>query len=197
MSETFDLESIVDSVPDKGEDFSILGPEKELSELQQKRLQEREHIATLFRAIKSGVGLKYDPDQHIPMMLEHIGLKGKSYRSLAFRIGVNNETLIRWEKKYPEWKEAKEIAQCGRLNFIEDKLSDLAEGKAKGNAAAAIFYAKNACPDEFKDKRELEVQGGITYVIDTGIPRIENVESDQHVGGDIEADYRELNIEVG
>jgi len=49
-------------------------------------------------------------------------------------------------------------------------LTDLADGSVKGNAAAAIFYAKNACPDLFKDKRELEVKGGVTYVIDTGIP---------------------------
>jgi hypothetical protein len=49
-------------------------------------------------------------------------------------------------------------------------LMDLGTGKTKGNAAAAIFYSKNAAPAHYKDKREIENNyQGTVYVIDTGI----------------------------
>jgi len=72
------------------------------------------------------------------------------------------------------WKEAKGVANSGRLNYIEGMLTNLADGTYKGNAAAAIFYAKNAAPDEFKDKRDIDINStsNITYIIDTGIPAL-------------------------
>lgn len=91
------------------------------------------------------------------------------------------------------WKEAKAIAEAGRLNSIEDMLTKLADGTYKGNAAAAIFYAKNAAPDEFKDKRDLEVTGGITYIIDTGIPSLPKPDLKDVA---IEAEFSEMKTSV-
>lgn len=125
-----------------------------------------------------------------------MGIKGKSYKSLAFKLGVSVKTLYDWEKKFPKWKMAKEMAENGRLGFLEDLLIDLGNGTNKGNAASAIFYAKNANPDEFKDKREVEHTGGVTYVIDTGIPakQIRSVENENLDSQPIiEVDYFEVD----
>jgi len=127
-----------------------------------------------------------------------MGIEGKSYTSLGFRLGVSSvKTLYNWEKKHPEWVAAKEVAQSGRLFVIENMLQGLATGENKGNAAAAIFYAKNAAPDHFKDKREIEMGGSVTYLLDTGIPQRElppgevqeAIESDSET---IEAEFTEV-----
>ena len=140
-------------------------------ELEEIAERQNELIRNLTNQIKNKNGSpKYD-EAFIPILLRHMGLEGKSYQSLAFKLGVSAvKTLYNWEKRWPEWKAAKDIASMGRLSFIEDMLEGLATGKNKGNAAAAIFYAKNAAPDEFKDKREIDIQGSVTYVLDTGIP---------------------------
>ena len=117
---------------------------------------------------KIGDNIKYSFDSMSGIMFDHMS-EGKSYSSLAPQLGVTRATLYRWEKKYPEWREAKKIANEMRLLAIEELLLDLATGRVKGQAAAAIFYAKNACPEHFKDKREVEHSGGVTYMIDTGI----------------------------
>tara|TARA_R110000782_G_scaffold41860_1_gene95633 strand:+ start:3486 stop:4082 length:597 start_codon:yes stop_codon:yes gene_type:complete len=131
--------------------------------------------------------------EHIKVLLLHMGIKGKSYKSLAFVLGVSPSTLYKWEKAWPKWKEAKEMAELGRLGKIEDSLLDLGSGKTKGNAAAAIFYAKNAAPEDYKDKREIGVSGAVTYVIDTGIPARKL--PGQEIPEAIEAEFKEIENE--
>lgn len=138
---------------------------------------------------------KYRP-QFLRTLLQHMGIEGKSYTSLQFKLGIAcKQTMYLWEKKYPEWKEAKEMAQAGRIEYCESLLQNLASGKNKGNAAAAIFYAKNAAPDEFKDKREMEVTGGVTYVIDTGIPSKQKQIPQQLSEEIIEAEFEQIEKE--
>lgn len=144
--------------------------------MEQREEKDNETVEKLYDSIVNGnrVGqpTKFEME-HIKVLLNHMGVKGKSYYSLAFVLGIKSvKTLYNWEKLHPIWKEAKEVAESGRLNCIEDNLINLANGTFKGNAAAAIFYAKNAAPDHFKDKRDLEITGGITWVIDTGIPSL-------------------------
>ena len=111
---------------------------------------------------------KYNFEVMSELMFDHMS-QGKSYQSLAPLLGVSRKTIYNWETKHPEWAAAKVIAQELRLLWVENNLIGLAQGDIKGQAAAAIFYAKNACPDEFKDKREVVASGGVTYMIDTGI----------------------------
>ena len=150
-----------------------------LQTLDDDEIRDLDHVEDLYNLIMDNKWKKrteresrslFDPEIHIKQLLMHMGVKGKSYKSLAFVIGVSQTTLYSWEKQWPKWKEAKEMAELGRLGKIEDSLIDLGSGKNKGNAAAAIFYAKNAAPDDYKDKREIGVSGAVTYVIDTGIP---------------------------
>jgi len=150
-----------------------------LQTLGEEEIRDLTHVEDLYNLIMTNKWKKrtekesrslFDPEIHIKQLLMHMGVKGKSYKSLAFVIGVSQTTLYTWEKSHPKWKEAKEMAELGRLGKIEDSLINLGNGKNKGNAAAAIFYAKNAAPDDYKDKREIGVSGAVTYVIDTGIP---------------------------
>ena len=154
--------------------------------------EQQEFIDRLTSQIKArGTASKYS-DDFIPILLKHMGIEGKSYGSLAFKLGISNvKTLYNWEKRYPQWKKAKEMAEHGRLGVLEDTLLGLANGSIKGNAAAAIFYSKNAAPDEFKDKREIDVGGSVTYMIDTGIPQRQLPESEI-----IEAEYEEISEDI-
>jgi len=157
---------------------------RELTDKQKKEYEDQDKINEIYDFVMRGGKVKtneaferkYEPEM-IKTMLQHMAVEGKSYKSLAYRLGVDIKTLYQWEKDHAEWKEAKKIAFQGRLGRVEEMLTKLGEGETKGNAAAAIFYAKNACPDEFKDKREIghQVQGTV-YVIDTGIPSKNQVE---------------------
>lgn len=151
--------------------------------LKQRKLENERQVELLYDIIKNPLNYcdgKLNPNaskfkiRHVKIMLKHMGVDGKSYKSLAFKLGVHPKTMENWEKVYPEWKAAKDIAESGRLGVIEDLLSGVAHGQIKGQSAAAIFYSKNAAPDDFKDKQEIEHSGGVTYVIDTGIPAISN-----------------------
>ena len=179
------MTDVIDDIMD-GETISEYNERKE-----QERIAAEEKLLDRLEAQAMGVSYtKFEPS-FIRIMLRHMGIEGKSYKSLALKLGIRStKTLYNWEKKHPEWKAAKEIAESGRLNHVEDTLQKLASGKYKGNAAAAIFYAKNACPDEFKDKREIDVSGGVTYVIDTGIPA---KEIPQAIHKTIEAEFEEIS----
>lgn len=104
------------------------------------------------------------------MLLDHMS-GGKSYHSFAGVIKVARSTLDRWEKHIPEWKQAKEIGQMCLLNAWEDIVIGQAQGDIKGAPASTIFALKNLLPDSFKENTQLQGQGGVTVVIDTGVPR--------------------------
>ncbi|MCK5021532.1 MAG: hypothetical protein KAS32_31265 [Candidatus Peribacteraceae bacterium] len=169
--------------------------QKSEREIELERIAQEQHemIQRLSaQVISYGCPTKYS-DDFIPILLQHMGIEGKSYTSLTFKLGINTvTTLYNWEKRYPQWKRAKEMANNGRLGVIEDLLINLGTGKVKGNAAAAIFYAKNAAPDEFKDKREIDVGGSVTYVIDTGIPQ-RQLPQGEETQEFIDADFTELH----
>ena len=164
--------------------------------LQAEEILDRNHVEKLFEAItsgklnqKNGRESKYK-EEYIKELLYHVGIQGKSYKSLAFKLAVSPSTLANWEEAHPKWKEAKEVANLGRLGSLEDTFIDLAKGRTKGNAAAAIFYAKNAAPDDYKDRKEVAVSGSVTYVIDTGIPARQLPNQDTE--NIIEAEVREI-----
>jgi len=128
-------------------------------------------------------------DEFVIVLLKHFA-EGKRYASLAPKLGVRLKTMYAWEKKYPLWAEAKAIGQGMSLEHHEDVLNALALGHVKGNAAAAIFNAKNVHPEEYKDKREMDLKGGgvATVIIETGIPakkRIIEEEEEEFIEAEI------------
>lgn len=105
------------------------------------------------------------------MLLVHMA-SGLTARSFGGRIGVTPKTITDWIDKHPLFYAFHEAGlQFQRMDW-EQTLVDMAKGKTRGNAAAAIFALKNYFPDDYKDKREVEMAAGAGMIlVDTGIKR--------------------------
>lgn len=105
-------------------------------------------------------------------LIEHMSM-GFSYDSFAGKIGVAVTTLKNWESAHPEWVQAKAEGHAARLLHWEGIALGHVTGAVKANPAALIFALKNAFPENYKDKQELDVKGysNTVRMIDTGISR--------------------------
>ena len=68
---------------------------------------------------------------------------GRSYEAFAGFIGVAKQTLYTWEKKHPEFLDAKRIARSAAQATLEGWAEKLVKGDYKGNASVLIFMMKN------------------------------------------------------
>jgi hypothetical protein len=57
--------------------------------------------------------------EYCDMLIEHRGTGG-TLESFAGSIGITRPTLYNWIKKYPEFKEAKEIAHMAAIHFSSE-----------------------------------------------------------------------------
>lgn len=83
---------------------------------------------------------------------------GLSLTAFAGEIGVARSTINEWMSEYAEFSEAVKIGQGKRTAYLERGLLSEEVGP---RITARIFALKNAAPDEWKDKREVEHSGGI------------------------------------
>lgn len=93
---------------------------------------------------------KYKPE-FCKMLIEHMA-EGLSYKAFCSVAKVNLDTLYDWEKRHPEWLEAKkEALQHCRITW--EKIGKAgATGQIKNFSAAAwIFNMKNRFPDEWRE----------------------------------------------
>ena len=74
-------------------------------------------------------------------LVDHMA-KGYAYEAFAHKIGVITDTLHDWEKRYPEWMEAKKRAFAANFYFWEHKLITSIEHGTPFNMAAYIFSMK-------------------------------------------------------
>lgn len=84
--------------------------------------------------------------------------EGLSLTAFAGEIGVARSTINEWMADHPEFSEAVKIGQGKRTAYLERGLLSEEVGP---RITARIFALKNAAPDEWKDKREVEHSGGI------------------------------------
>jgi hypothetical protein len=73
------------------------------------------------------------------LLISHMKL-GHSYTSFASKIQVHIDTLYEWEKKYPEYSEAKKLGLTLSQSFWEDIGREMA---INGNFNAWKFNMKN------------------------------------------------------
>jgi hypothetical protein len=71
--------------------------------------------------------------------------QGHSSKTFAAVVECSLDTLYEWEKKYPEFSEAKKLARQKQEILFERLFIGMSFGKIKGNATAAIWLTKVMC----------------------------------------------------
>lgn len=127
---------------------------------------------------KRGKPTKYDPDIH-PTLVRGLSRTGYSGKEIAEKLQVAESTLYSWKKKHPELAEALKEGRDFADNMVEDALYKSALGFRRKNvkkrktpqgvtieevqedvppnATAIIFWLKNRRPEQWRDKREVDV----------------------------------------
>ena len=98
---------------------------------------------------------KYKPE-YCEQLLEHMA-QGFSFEAFGSEVGVGKTTLYNWCMAHPEFRHAKEVGSEASRKHIEGLLMECTR-TGKGNVVGAIFMLKNRFPNEWRDKREVEVK---------------------------------------
>jgi transposase len=99
---------------------------------------------------------KYEPE-FCDQLLECMG-QGFSLTAFAGEIGVARSTINEWIAAHPEFSEAVKIGQAKRTRKLEGTLLD---GETGAKVTAHIFALKNADPEGWRDKQEIEHGGAV------------------------------------
>lgn len=91
----------------------------------------REQIAFLEQRWSS---CKYKPE-YAQMLLDHLS-EGLSFTSFNVPGGVSYSTLRQWEKRFPEFAQAREIGEKAKLKLLEEEGIKMVKG---GNVVAWKF----------------------------------------------------------
>lgn len=83
---------------------------------------------------------------------------GLSLTAFAGEIGVARSTINEWMDVHPEFSEAVRVAKAKRTLALERGMLSAGSGPA---VTARMFALKNADPDEWRDKREIEHRGSV------------------------------------
>lgn len=84
---------------------------------------------------------------------------GLSLTAAAARCDVHRRRVYDWKAKYPDFEELIELAMGKRQAFLEDRLLTSEAGPV---VTSTIFALKNAGPEDWRDKREVEHSGELT-----------------------------------
>lgn len=104
----------------------------------------------------AGRPTKYDP-RYCDEIVED-GEKGYSLTAFAGAIGVARSTINEWGASYPEFSEAIKRHAAARTRFLETGLLSSETGP---QVTSRIFALKNAAPEEWREKQEVEHSGQI------------------------------------
>lgn len=133
-----------------------------------------------------------EPDKLI--LLEAWARDGLTDEQIATKMGICRDTLIQWKKKYPDisdtLKKGKDVVDIQvenallkrALGYEYEEVSEkyemgiLVEKKVTKkqvvpDTTAQIFWLKNRKPDEWRDKREVDVEGSAGVMIVNDIPK--------------------------
>lgn len=101
-----------------------------------------------------GRPLTYDKDYHPKKLIELMN-EGLCVAQVCRAWGIARKTFYEWakDKRKQEFSNALEIGEAALEASFVDLFHDLATGKVKGSAAAAIFLSKNVV--KWSEKFEL------------------------------------------
>ena len=101
------------------------------------------------------------PSKYDPAFCEQVRefmSQGFSRMAAAGHIGVCYDTLRAWQDEHPEFSQAVKEGQAARTVFLERGLLQAETGP---QVTSRIFALKNAAPEEWRDKTETELSGGL------------------------------------
>ena len=92
------------------------------------------------------------------LLLQGWARDGLTDEQIAHNMGISTTTLYEWKKKYPDFadvlKRTKEVVDRQVENALFKKACE-------GDTTAMIFWLKNRRPNDWRDKRETALSGGI------------------------------------
>lgn len=78
---------------------------------------------------------------------------GLSLAASAAELGIHRQRVYEWLDKHPEFADTIRLAQAKRQLFLERRLLSADAGPV---VTSTIFALKNAGPDDWRDKQEIE-----------------------------------------
>lgn len=110
------------------------------------------------RTPKRGAGrpTTYDPDLG-ERILAHM-TEGLSLVAAAAACDVHRRRVYDWEEAHPEFAELMQLARVKRQLFLERRL--LGNDVTSPIVTSAIFALKNAAPEDWRDKQEIDHRSG-------------------------------------
>lgn len=102
---------------------------------------------------------KYQPEWMLEKVLE-LGMNGASRAKIAFVLGIHYDTLVEWEKRYPDFSDALKMAKLGAQVWFEEIMQAAVLGQVeKVPAALLIFALKSRFAQDYRDVRHTEISG--------------------------------------
>lgn len=84
--------------------------------------------------------------------------EGLSLAAAAAEIGIHRQRVYDWAERHPDFADTVKLAQAKRQAFLERRLFSAVDGPV---VTSTIFALKNAGPDDWRDKREVEHSGAV------------------------------------
>lgn len=85
--------------------------------------------------------------------------EGLSIVAAAAELEVSRSTVYRWAEQNPHFSDTLDISRGSRQAFLERRL--LAADVTGPVVTSSMFALKNAAPDDWRDKREVELSGAV------------------------------------
>lgn len=101
--------------------------------------------------------------------------EGLSLAAAAAECDIYRQRVYDWAERHPEFSDTIKLAMAKRQNFLERRLLSADSGPV---VTSSIFALKNAGPEDWRDKTEVE-HGGNTALIDAltrGIDRMKRLD---------------------
>lgn len=80
---------------------------------------------------------------------------GLSLAASAAELGVHRQRVYEWMERHPDFADTVKLAQVKRQLFLERRLLSAEAGPV---VTSTIFALKNAGPEDWRDKREVDHQ---------------------------------------
>ena len=86
--------------------------------------------------------------------VEELAGQGLNMDQIALSLGIHRSTLFKRKGEESDLSDAIKRGQAAGLKIVTNALMESAK---TGNVTAQIFYLKNRAPDEWKDRKDVQI----------------------------------------